>query len=473
MKESQVFVCGNCGYQSPKWLGRCPECGSWNSFSEETVSAAKKGGSSVPTPNDSEEAKSLSDVVIEPEFRFKTGIEEFDRVIGGGVNKGSSILLGGEPGIGKSTLALQVLEKVSATYKVLYICGEESPAQIKQRALRLKLATDNIIIYCDTRLEPIIDTIRKVKPTLIVIDSMQTLASADVSSVAGSVNQIRACTLEIIMASKQISSAVILIGHVTKEGLLAGPKVVEHLVDTVLYFDQASSGVRLVRASKNRFGSIDEIGIFRMTEKGLVPVKESQGLFISDRNTENLPAGIAFTAVVEGSRTFLVEIQALVVNAKSGYSRVYSDKIDNARVTRIAAVLERHAGIALSDKDIYVNVAGGIKLSDVSIELPLALALFSAASSIPIDSSAVSFGEISLAGEVRPVGFLEKRAKAASELGFSKAIIPRIKNPGRTLEYVVCQTISQALSACRMMSSASSEVRQQDREHNECSNDRA
>jgi DNA repair protein RadA/Sms len=473
MKESQVFVCGNCGYQSPKWLGRCPECGSWNSFSEETVSAAKKGSSSVPTPNDSEEAKSLSDVVIEPEFRFKTGIEEFDRVIGGGVNKGSSILLGGEPGIGKSTLALQVLEKVSATYKVLYICGEESPAQIKQRALRLKLSTDNIIIYCDTRLEPIIDTIRKVKPTLIVIDSMQTLASADVSSVAGSVNQIRACTLEIIMASKQISSAVILIGHVTKEGLLAGPKVVEHLVDTVLYFDQASSGVRLVRASKNRFGSIDEIGIFRMTEKGLVPVKESQGLFISDRNTENLPAGIAFTAVVEGSRTFLVEIQALVVNAKSGYSRVYSDKIDNARVTRIAAVLERHAGIALSDKDIYVNVAGGIKLSDVSIELPLALALFSAASSIPIDSSAVSFGEISLAGEVRPVGFLEKRAKAASELGFSKAIIPRIKNPGRTLEYVVCQTISQALSACRMMSSASSEVRQQDREHNECSNDRA
>ncbi|MDD3164124.1 MAG: DNA repair protein RadA, partial [Sphaerochaetaceae bacterium] len=426
-----------------------------------------------PTPNDSEEAKSLSDVVIEPEFRFKTGIEEFDRVIGGGVNKGSSILLGGEPGIGKSTLALQVLEKVSATYKVLYICGEESPAQIKQRALRLKLSTDNIIIYCDTRLEPIIDTIRKVKPTLIVIDSMQTLASADVISVAGSVNQIRACTLEIIMASKQISSAVILIGHVTKEGLLAGPKVVEHLVDTVLYFDQASSGVRLVRASKNRFGSIDEIGIFRMTEKGLVPVKESQGLFISDRNTENLPAGIAFTAVVEGSRTFLVEIQALVVNAKSGYSRVYSDKIENARVTRIAAVLERHAGIALSDKDIYVNVAGGIKLSDVSIELPLALALFSAASSIPIDSSAVSFGEISLAGEVRPVGFLEKRAKAASELGFSKAIIPRIKNPGRTLEYVVCQTISQALSACRMMSSASSEVSKQDREHNEGSDDRA
>ncbi|MDY4889523.1 MAG: DNA repair protein RadA [Sphaerochaetaceae bacterium] len=455
MKESQVFACNNCGYQSPKWLGRCPECGSWNSFEEETVAQVSSSGkgSSIPTPNSSEKAQRLSDVVIEPEFRFSTGMDEFDRVIGGGLNKGSSVLLGGEPGIGKSTLALQVLEKVSHTYKVLYICGEESSAQIKQRAIRLGLDMDNIIIYCDTRLDQIIQTIRKEKPTLMVVDSMQTLASAEVPSVAGSVNQIRACSLEIIMAAKQISSAVILIGHVTKEGLLAGPKVVEHLVDTVLYFDQASSGVRLVRASKNRFGSIDEIGIFRMTEKGLEPVKDSQGLFISDRTQKDIPSGIAFTAVVEGSRTFLVEIQALVVNAKSGYSRVYSDKIESARVTRIAAVLERHAGVQLSDKDIYVNVAGGVRLVDVAIDLPLALALFSATSSIPISGGTVSFGELSLAGEVRPVSFLEKRAKAASELGFRKAVIPRMKNPGKTLEYCVCSTVAQALDAFRMTNS--------------------
>lgn len=451
MKESQRFVCGNCGFQSPKWLGRCPECGSWNSFTEETVKVSNtKAVNFAPTPNSDEKARMLSDVVIEKEFRFLTGISEFDRVVGGGLNKGSSVLLGGEPGIGKSTLALQILEKVSNTYKVLYICGEESPAQIKQRALRLNLKTENIVIYCDTRLEKIIEVIQSVKPTLIVVDSMQTLASGDVASVAGSVNQIRACTLEVIMASKQIGAAVILIGHVTKEGLLAGPKVVEHLVDTVLYFDQASSGVRLVRASKNRFGSIDEIGIFRMTENGLEMVKDSQGLFISDRTSETIPPGIVFTAVVEGSRTFLVEIQALVVGAKSGYSRVYSDKIDNARVTRVAAVLDRHGGVPLNDKDIYVNVAGGIKLSDVSIELPLALALYSAAYSVSVSAQTVCFGELSLAGEVRPVGFLEKRAKAAKELGFKRAVIPAVKNPGKTLDFVVCQTIKQALQATKL-----------------------
>lgn len=451
MKESQRFVCGSCGFQSPKWLGRCPECGSWNSFTEETVKLPGKLARVSPALSSGEQAQSLSEVVVEPEFRFQTGMEEFDRVVGGGLNRGCSVLLGGEPGIGKSTLALQILEKVSAAYKVLYICGEESPAQIKQRALRLGLRTEGIIIYCDTRLERIIEVIRKIKPALIVVDSMQTLASAEVPSAAGSVNQIRSCTSEIAMTAKQLSCAVLLIGHVTKEGVLAGPKVVEHLVDAVLYFDQASSGVRLVRASKNRFGSVDEVGIFRMTGKGLEGVKDAQGLFLSDRSSQRPPAGIVFTAVVEGSRTFLVEIQALVVSAKSGYSRVYSDKIETARVTRVAAVLERHAGIPLSDKDIYVNVAGGIRLADVSIELALAIALFSAASGILIDSRTVSLGELSLAGEVRPVGFLDKRAKAAAELGFTKAFIPRMKNPGKTLEYMVFQTVKQALDACRQL----------------------
>lgn len=448
MKESLLFVCSECGFQSPKWLGHCPSCGAWTSFSEQKVIQQPKAKGSVSQSDDGQRPQSLSEVTIEPSFRFVTGIEEFDRVAGGGLNRGSSVILGGEPGIGKSTLALQISEKVSETYKVLYVCGEESPAQIKQRALRLGLKTEGIDIFCETRVERIVGAIRNTSPVLVIVDSMQTLTCADVPSTAGSVNQIRTCTMEIITAAKQTGSAVILIGHVTKEGVLAGPKVVEHLVDTVLYFDQAGSGVRLIRASKNRFGSVDEIGIFRMTQTGLEGVKDSQGLFLSDRNDATVPAGIAFTAVTEGSRTFLVEIQALVVPAKSGYSRVYSDRIDAARVTRIAAVLERHAGLTLNDKDIYVNVAGGMRLNDVSIELALACAMYSALSSVPLDSKKVIVGEISLAGEVRPVSFLDRRIKAASELGFTGALIPAMKKTGQGLSCTVCRNVRQAVSCC-------------------------
>lgn len=454
MKETRVFVCGDCDYQSPKWLGRCPQCGHWNTFTEQLApkpSPARKAASAA-SPFADAEPRLLSEVQIEPSFRFETGIGEFDRVVGGGLNRGSSIILGGEPGIGKSTLALQIADKVSKTYKVLYVCGEESPSQIKQRSVRLGLQPGSLVLYCDTRLQEIVQMIRKTKPSLTVIDSLQTLCDSEVPSVAGSVNQIRSCTIQIIAAAKQVGSAAILIGHVTKEGLLAGPKVVEHLVDTVLYFDQASSGVRLIRASKNRHGSIDEIGIFRMTAEGLVPVEESQSLFLSDRDGAILPAGIAFTAVAEGSRTFLVEIQALVVGAKSGFSRVYSDKVETARVTRVAAVLERHGGIRLSDKDIYVNVAGGIKLSDVAIDLPLALALFSAATAEPLSPGLASFGELSLAGEVRPVAFIDKRLKAAHDLGFKTAIIPRMKTRGKTLRTVVCPHVAEAIQACRRTS---------------------
>ncbi|MEA4861277.1 MAG: ATPase domain-containing protein, partial [Sphaerochaeta sp.] len=365
MKSKDVhYVCSQCGRSETKWLGRCPDCGSWNTFEEEAIQSVSDGKhaliSTLAKP------VSLESVVIDPHFRYETGIGELDRVLGGGVMRGSSILLGGEPGIGKSTLMLQVLEKCSLGRKVLYVSGEESPSQVKLRAQRLELKLSSIDIFCDTRAEILESLLTSTKPDVVVIDSLQTLSSEELPSPAGSVNQIRYCSTLLVGICKQLGISLFLIGHVTKEGVLAGPKVIEHLVDTVLYFEQVSSGVRLVRAAKNRFGSVDEIGIFSMHEKGLTAVANPSSFFITDRSGATLPAGIAYTAVIEGSRTFLVEIQALTTLAKNGYSRIYSERIDTARVTRVAAILERHAGVRISDQDIYVNVAGGMKLSEVS-----------------------------------------------------------------------------------------------------------
>ncbi|AEV29722.1 DNA repair protein RadA [Sphaerochaeta pleomorpha str. Grapes] len=452
MKDRAVqFVCTECGRIETKWLGRCPDCGSWNSFEEEIAAPPlPKAGKSVVI-NTNESPVFLKDIAIDPGFRFETGISELDRVLGGGVMRGSSILLGGEPGIGKSTLMLQMIEKCSFGRTVLYVSGEESPSQVKLRAERLGLSLSNIAIFCDTRIEILATILEKTKPDVVVVDSLQTLSSNEVSSPAGSVNQIRCCSTELVGLSKRLGISLFLIGHVTKEGLLAGPKVIEHLVDTVLYFDQAGSGVRLIRAAKNRFGSIDEIGIFHMSEKGLLAVTNPTSFFITDREGQSTPPGIVYTAVIEGTRTFLVEIQALTVPAKSGFSRVYSDRIDNARVTRIAAVLERHAGIRLNDQDIYVNVAGGMKLNEVSIELPLALALWSALMGVSLPSKLISFGELSLSGEVRNVGFSEKREKAAAELGFSKVLVPKTTKLNGTLAICRCESVKEALFVCGKM----------------------
>jgi DNA repair protein RadA/Sms len=393
----------------------------------------------------------LEDVAVDPGFRFDTGISELDRVLGGGVMRGSSVLLGGEPGIGKSTLMLQMVEKCSFDRSVLYVSGEESPSQVKLRAERLGLALSGISIFCDTRIEVLSSVLEKTKPEVVVIDSLQTLVGDEVSSPAGSTNQIRWCSTILVGLCKQLGISLFLIGHVTKEGVLAGPKVIEHLVDTVLYFDQAGSGVRLVRSAKNRFGSVDEIGIFRMSDKGLAGVSNPSSFFITEREGASTPPGIVYTAVVEGSRTFLVELQALTVPAKSGFSRVYSDRIDAARVTRIAAVLERHAAIRLGDQDIYVNVAGGMKLSEVSIELPLALALWSAVRSVSLPSKLVSFGELSLSGEVRNVPFVGKREKAAAELGFDKILLPKSAKTEKMPAVYRCDTVRQALAVCEKM----------------------
>ncbi len=420
---STRYVCSQCGRVESKWLGRCPDCGSWNSFTEEVVQKQSKSGKSQLVSDANKiEPITLQEVIVEPDFRYSTGISELDRVLGGGIMRGGTVLLGGEPGIGKSTLMLQLLGAVQGK-SVLYISGEESPGQVSMRAQRIEIPLESITLFNDTRLEPVIDLISNTHFDVIAVDSLQTLYSSELPSAPGSVNQMRTCSMELVDAAKRQGSSLFFIGHITKEGQIAGPKAIEHIVDTVLYFEQAGSGVRIIRAVKNRFGSVDEIGIFLMTEKGLTPVMDPGGFFISERTSGDLPPGIAFTAVIEGTRTFLVEIQALTIPNKTG-ARVYSERIDTARVTRIAAVLERHAGIILSDKEIYVNVAGGIKLQEVSIELPLALALYSAATGVPLPSSFVSLGELSLAGEVRPVSYGDKRVKGAVDMGFTHLLIP-------------------------------------------------
>lgn len=439
------YVCSQCGHVETKWLGRCPECGGWNTFEEEAVTTSADMTKSVVL-SDGGKAVPLKDVQVEPGYRFSTGISELDRVLGGGVMKGSSVLIGGEPGIGKSTLMLQMASLCIRDRSILYVSGEESPGQVKLRGERLRLDVDRISIFCDTRVEAISEVLEETKPQMVIIDSLQTLVSAEVPSPAGSVNQIRATSTALVGMTKRLGISLFLIGHITKEGILAGPKVIEHLVDTVLSFEQSGSGVRIIRALKNRFGSVDELGIFTMGEKGLEPVRDPSLFFISQRAGNVTPPGIAYTAVTEGSRTFIVEIQALTVSTKSGYSRVYSDRIDSARVLRVSAILERHAGLALGEQDIYVNVGGGVKLNEVAIELPLALALWSAYRGVALPGRLVSFGELSLAGEVRPVGFSDKRIKAAVEMGFTRLMVPKGTKSGKLTNVSIVEGVKEAIA---------------------------
>ena len=447
MKESSVrYVCRECGHVETKWNGRCPECGSWNSFEAETVTALPKSTKAVSKPVMDNEIKKLSEVPYDPGMRVSSGIDELDRILGGGVMRPSSVLVGGEPGIGKSTIMAQMLSSLSSQDSVLYVSGEESPSQVRMRSERLGLNTSSISILCDTRLETLSDAIERMKPGYIVIDSLQTLYSVSIGSIAGSPNQIKACCMELSLLAKKIGAAIFFIAHVTKEGNIAGPKIVEHIVDTVLYFEEAESGIRLLRASKNRFGSVDEIGLFTMESDGLHGVKDPSSIFLSSRGGDGLPSGIAFTPAIEGSRTFAVEIQALVVPAKTGLQRIYSDRIDSARVSRVAAILQKHAGLVLSDQDIYVNVAGGIKLNDVSIELALALALYSSKEDVPLSPDLASFGELSLAGEVRPVQFASRRMKALEEMGFGK-VLSADSNDAKQIDCKAVRNIKAALIA--------------------------
>jgi len=353
--------------------------------------------------------------------RIKSGIAELDRVLGGGIMKRSAILIGGEPGIGKSTLLLQTAAAAETKGRILYVSGEESAGQLKLRANRLGLRGDRIEILCSGNLEDIMAVIEALKPVLIMVDSAQTIFSAEMGLAAGAVNQMKYCCLELVSWIKEHDASLFLTAHVTKDGFISGPKTIEHMVDTVLYFEDSNHNedTRFLRAAKNRFGSVDEIGIFTMGEKGLSIVEDTSLLFLVSREGE-LPPGIVTAAVLEGSRTLLVEIQALTVPAKGSMSRVFSDRIDSARVSRVAAVIEKHLGLRLSDQDLYINVAGGIRITEVGVELALACALYSARTGIPAPAKTAIAGELSLAGEVRPLRRLSGRVKTARKAGFTE-----------------------------------------------------
>jgi DNA repair protein RadA/Sms len=427
-KSTVIFKCNKCGYTHPRWLGKCPDCGEWNSLIECITTDTALNSPFQNSTTEKIKPIPLSSVDPLSGARLITGIKELDGVLGGGATKRSAILIGGEPGIGKSTLLLQAASSVAQLHKgkILYISGEESASQIRNRADRLQISSNNIEILCTTKLEDIEDALNAINPLFTIVDSIQTVFSPEAGLVPGTVNQLKYCGNELIGWVKERDAVLCMTAHVTKEGVLAGPKSLEHMVDTVISFERNDDEVRFLRASKNRFGSVDELGIFSMTETGLHPIDDPSSLFLVQRE-DGIPAGAAIVPVFEGSRVFLVEIQALTVPAKASLSRVYSDKIDSARVSRVAAVLEKRIGIRFSDQDIYINVAGGVRLTESAIDAALACALYSARTDTPLPEKIVLVGELSLAGEIRPVNRLKQRIKAASSLGFMKVLGPADK----------------------------------------------
>ena len=415
-----TFVCSGCGHEEPKWLGRCPECGEWNSLVETAVSgkpAARAERSAIP------QSFPLSQVDSQEGARIGSGSPELDRVLGGGVMKRSTVLVGGEPGIGKSTLLLQTAARAETRGRVLYVSGEESAGQVKMRADRLGLRCERIEIFCSGTLEDILTVMDALHPVIVIVDSVQTLYTAEAGLVPGTLSQLKYCSFELISWVKEHDAVLFLAAHITKDGVIAGPKTLEHMVDTVLYFEQTDGEQRFLRASKNRFGSVDEIGIFTMDAGGLSAVEDPSLLFLVRREGA-LPPGVATAAVLEGSRTLLVEIQALTVPAKGSVSRVFSGHIDQARVSRIAATIEKCVGLRLSDHDIYVNVAGGIRINEVGVELAVAASIYSARTGISLPPRAALTGELTLAAELMPVRRLPGRIKTARSLGFDSFVCP-------------------------------------------------
>lgn len=436
-KGSIVYKCSECSYTQPGWLGRCPECGSWNTL-EECIVDPNAAGFQKKTDGTVTKVKPvpMSKITMQTEDRTSTGNQEFDRVLGGGATKRSAILVGGEPGIGKSTLLIQcaasVLEK-NEKGRVLYVSGEESASQVKGRAIRLGLNVDRLEILCTLRLEDILDALTSLSPVMVIIDSIQTVYSVEAGMIPGTVNQLKYCANELISWVKERDSVLFMTCHVTKDGTIAGPKSLEHMVDTVLSFERSNDEVRFLRAQKNRFGSVDELGIFKMEADGLKCVSDPSALFITRRQGQT-PAGVACVPVFEGSRVFVVEIQALTVPSKSSVNRVFSDKIDSARVSRVAAVLEKRGGIKFSDQDLYINVAGGVRLTESAIDAALAAALYSARTDLPLPEKTLVVGELSLAGEIRPVTKLKQRIKTGKDLSYARLIGPKFENTEESVE---------------------------------------
>ncbi len=448
-KMATVFFCQNCGYESSKWMGQCPGCREWNTMVEEKVAAkAGSAGGSVRR-KESVQPSSLSEVSIQEEERMSTHMAELDRVLGGGIVPGSLTLVGGDPGIGKSTLLLQVCRHMAADgRKVLYISGEESLRQIKIRANRLGNFTDNLLLLCETSLEIIEETIRNMMPDITIIDSIQTMYHEDISAAPGSVSQVRESTNVFLQLAKGLNISIFIVGHVTKEGTVAGPRVLEHMVDTVLYFEgDRHASYRILRGVKNRFGSTNEIGVFEMKEEGLVEVPNASEFMLSGK-----PEGASGSIVscsMEGTRPILIEIQALVCHSNFGIPRRQAIGTDFNRVNLLMAVLEKRLGVQMSDCDAYVNLAGGMRIMEPAIDLGIAMAIVSSFKNRAIDDKVIAFGEIGLSGEVRGVSMTEQRISEAAKLGFTTCIVPEVNRkqlkPIEGVRIVGVKTVQDAI----------------------------
>ena len=448
MKAKTIFVCNECGYESAKWMGKCPACNSWNTFFEEKLSTKVESGKREKRIQ--EAPKPLNSFVGQDAQRTSTGYAELDRVLGGGLVKGSLVLVGGEPGIGKSTLILQLCDKVKGEGKVLYVSGEESAEQIKLRADRLNIKNDDILFLGETDIDIIDQNIEELNPKLVIIDSMQTMYSEDISSAPGSVSQVREITSRIMKICKSRKITTIIIGHVTKDGNIAGPRVLEHMVDTVLYIEgERYFSYRMIRGVKNRFGSTNEVGMFEMQEKRMVEITNPSSILISER--EDNPSGSVVVATVEGTRPLLVELQALVTQSVFGLPRRTANGIDYNRLTLLVAVMEKKAGFMLGNQDVYLNVVGGLKVNEPALDLGIILATASSFKNVSIPKGVIALGEVGLTGEVRTINMMEKRLKEAERLGFKKCIIPennkKLLKESYKLDIIGVKNINEAMKA--------------------------
>lgn len=448
-KIKSVYICSECGYESPKWYGKCPSCGNWNTMNEEVISktdtpAALKRQAVYTKP------VSITEISTTDEHRYITGISELDRVLGGGIVKGSLILLGGDPGIGKSTILLQICKRLTESLKILYVSGEESKRQLKLRAARLDAENDNLMVLTETDAQVVAEVIREDKPDLVMIDSIQTMSISELSSSPGSVTQVRECTNFLMRVAKSLDIPMFIVGHVNKEGSIAGPKVLEHIVDAVLYFEgDKQMSYRILRAVKNRFGSTNEIGVFQMSENGLEEVQNPSMMLLSGR-PKNV-SGTCVACTMEGTRPILAEVQGLVSASAFGNPRRMATGFDYSRMSLIVAVLEKRAGYYFSNTDVYINVIGGLRLDEPATDLAVAMALISSLKDMPIAENSIAFGEIGLAGEIRSVSHTQERVNEASRLGFNRIIIPynnlkNVKNP-EDVQIIGVKNIREAFDA--------------------------
>lgn len=452
-KTKTIFVCSSCGYETPKWLGKCPDCGEWATLEEQIKQEiSTKSGKITQRAVQSITSYSLNEIKPDTELRYKTGMYELDRVLGGGIVKGSLVLLSGDPGIGKSTILLQICKELGKKLRVLYVSGEESYSQIKLRADRLAVCGDNLFILCETDIEAICQHISATEPDFVIIDSIQTMNLTALNSSPGCVTQVRECSNLLMRTAKSLSIPVIMVGHVNKDGNIAGPKVLEHIVDAVLYFEgERNLSFRILRAVKNRFGSTNEIGVFEMFDSGLKEVENPSAMLISGR-PKNTP-GSCVACVMEGTRPILAEIQGLVAVNNYGNPRRITNGFDFNRLNMLLAVLEKRAGYFFAGNDVYVNVVGGLKLDEPALDLTIVMALVSSLKDYTLRDDVLAFGEIGLAGEIRGVSHCEQRIKEAARLGFTRCVIPKsnIKNISASLKKEIdirgVRTIREAFEA--------------------------